>query len=341
MAADAKTQPGELTDHPAHKSLGNEADRSPKQRMKWMLRGLAALVIGFAIWALATYPTVGELAFQGGAATEARMYGLQKTAVDIGELQMVTYQGGPADGASIVMLHGYTADKDVWPRFAKQFLNDYRVIIPDLAGHGETGFNPQWDYSIAAQSARVADLMDTLGIEKAHVIGNSMGGFITAYFAIHYPDRTLSAAPIDPAGVISPELSDMGRALAQGHNPFLIRTEQDFADFYPMTMAQPPWLPGFVLDAMAKKYIDRREQHAHIFADFHDSVLTKDLARLQAPALLIWGRKDRLIDVSAVGVWSANVPHLQVEILDGVGHMPMVEVPKQTARIYRAFLNSL
>ncbi len=309
--------------------------------MKWILRGLLVLLLAFTSWSVATYPRVGTLVFEHGAAAEARAYGLSKRRVDIGGLSMVTYTGGPDDGTPIVMLHGYTADKDVWPRFARHFVDDYRVIIPDLAGHGETGFNPDWDYSYAAQSARVAALMDALGIDKAHIIGNSMGGFITAYFAIHYPGRTLSAAPVDPAGVISPRPSDMDRALQEGRNPFLISTPQDFADFYPMTMAQAPWLPGFVLDAMAQKYIDRRTQHAQIFADIQGALLTPDLNRLTAPALLIWGREDRLIHASAVEVWSTHIPQLQVTVMEGIGHMPMVEAPKVTATIYREFLGSL
>lgn len=309
--------------------------------MKWILRTLLVLVLALAAWASWTYPRIGELTFTYGAALEAQLYGLQKHTVDIGETQLVTYQGGPAQGETIVMIHGYTADKDVWPRFARHLLDEYRVVIPDLAGHGESAYDPAADHSIKAQAERVAAMMDRLGIARAHIIGNSMGGHITGYFAIHYPEKTLSAAPIDPAGVISPELSDMGHQLAAGRNPFLIETREDFAAFYPMSMASPPWLPGFVLDAIADQYIVRRARHEKIFADIHSTTIEADLNRLQAPALLIWGREDRLIHVSAVDVWSAGVPQLQVAVLDGIGHMPMVEAPVETAEIYHAFLQSV
>ena len=59
-----------------------------------------------------------------------------------------------------------------------------------------------------------------------------------------------------------------------------------------------------------------------------------------APALLLWGRKDRLIDVSSVAIWSKGIADLRVEIWDGIGHMPMVEAPASTARLYREFLAS-
>lgn len=305
--------------------------------------GKAVLILGviFALWATFTYPLIGKIAFTKGATLEAGIYGLEKSTVDIGEPALVTYQGGPQEAEAIVMIHGYTADKDVWPRFARHFIDDYRIVIPDLAGHGETAFNPDWDYSYPAQAARIAALMDSLGIKRAHIIGNSMGGFLTAYFAIHYPDRTLSAAPIDPAGVKSPTASDFDKMLAQGKNPFLIETRDDFAAFYPMTMARPPWLPGFVLDAVADKYIERRAAHAQIFADITTSTLTQELPRLKAPTLLIWGDQDRLLHVSATEVMAAAIPNVDVKIMPGLGHMPMVEAPKETADIYRQFLNEL
>lgn len=309
--------------------------------MKRLLQLGLLLGFIFATWATTTYPRVGEATFTIAANLESRFYGLQKTTTNIGELNMVAYQGGPIDAQAIVMVHGYTSDKDVWPRFAKHFINDYRVVIPDLAGHGESDFDSSWSYTIAAQAARIAALLDKLNIDKAHIIGNSMGGYTAAYFAINYPERTLSAGMLDPAGVKSPQPSDMEKMLAQGKNPFLAASRDDFHRFYPMTMSQPPWLPGFVVDGMATKYIERRDAHAQIFADFHSGPpLTPSLTQLRAPALLVWGSEDKLIHVSAVAVWAASIPQLQVEILKGIGHMPMVEAAADTAKIYQGFLSS-
>ncbi len=64
------------------------------------------------------------------------------------------------------------------------------------------------------------------------------------------------------------------------------------------------------------------------------------LPDIKCPALLVWGRKDRLIDVSSVAIWSKGIDDLRVEILEGIGHMPMVEEPSNTARLYREFLAS-
>jgi abhydrolase domain-containing protein 6 len=307
--------------------------------MKKLLLALFLLFAALAVWTAWSYPLIGELVYKAGAYTEARFFGLKKQPVDIGETSLITYQGGPQNGTAVVMLHGYTADKDVWPRFARHIIDNYRVIVPDLAGHGDTEFNPKWDYSIPAQSECVIKMMDASGIEKAHVIGNSMGGHIAAYLAIHYPQRILSAALIDPAGVDSPVRSEMDDLIEQGDNPFLFDTQKGFSRLYPMTMAQPPWLPGFVLDAIADKYIERRPRHAQIFKDI-DTALD-ELNGLTVPTLLVWGDQDRLLDVSATKVWAAKVPHLQVVVMPGIGHMPMLETPEETAEIYQQFLNGL
>ena len=81
------------------------------------------------------------------------------------------------------MVHGFTATKELWARFAKHLVKDFRVIAPDLAGHGQTEYNPNFDYGIPAQCERLSKLLDDLNIEQAHITGNSMGGFIAANFA--------------------------------------------------------------------------------------------------------------------------------------------------------------
>lgn len=309
--------------------------------MKRLSLVLLATILASTAWIASTYPKIGHLTFDFAAAAEARLYGLREETLDIGELRMAIYQGGPANAPAIVMLHGYSADRNVWPRFARHLVQDYRVIIPDLAGHGATGFDAGWDYSVPAQAQRVAALLDRLGIAKAHVIGNSMGGFISAHFALAYPQRTLSVGLIDPAGVTSPQPSDMEQMLAQGRNPFEISSRAQFDDFYAMTMAQPPWLPGFVLAAKAEEYQARRPQLAQIFRAFAGrDLLDARLAEIRAPALLLWGREDRLIHVRNTEVWAAGLPNEQVVIWDGIGHMPMVERPAQTAELYRQFLTS-
>ncbi|MFT5675003.1 MAG: abhydrolase domain-containing protein 6, partial [Paraglaciecola sp.] len=216
--------------------------------------------------------------------------------------------------------------------------NDYQLVIPDLAGHGETPFDPNLSYSIEAQAFRLIQLLDKLDVRQVHVVGNSMGGFIAAYLAIQYPTRVLSAALIDPAGTKSAQPSKMDKMLIEGRNPFYINNKNEFAEFYAMTMAKPPYVPGIVLDALAEDYIAKRQQLQQIYDDFNASpLLVERLPQLFQSALLIWGEQDEIIHVSGSANWKV-IPNLEMEIWSDLGHMPMVEEPNRTAERYLRFL---
>lgn len=275
-------------------------------------------------------------------ALESRLAHLRTRVVDVDGLAMSCYVGGRADGPVVVLLHGYSADRSVWVRFARHLAADYRVVIPDLAGHGATPHEPGADYSPPAQAARVAGLLDVLGVGSAHVMGNSMGGFVAAWFARAYPDRTLSVGLSDAAGLTSPTPSELDGMLDRGENPFELTHVRDFPAFYAMTMARPPVVPGFVRDAMAHDYVARREQLAEILVGFqHGFLLDDHLAEITPPAYVMWGSEDRLVDPSAAAVWVDGLPDATLVTYDGIGHMPMVEIPARSAADYRAFLAGL
>lgn len=307
-------------------------------------KGLLGLVlVGLMFWVatLIAPAPIGKAIFEWAAPLEASVYGLDKKQIEIGDMTTYLYMNEiEADRPTIVMLHGYSADKDVWPRFAKHFTDDYNVLIPDMAGHGETGFRQDWHYGGPAQVARIIALLDKLSIDKVHVIGNSMGGFIAGHFARMHPQRTLTSTLVDPAGVTSPIKSDMEKLLANGKNPFIVNSREEFDAFYAMTMAKAPYFPDFILEAMSEKYQERRDELAEIFLDFHgQDSLQPVLSQIQAPVLLLWGDQDQLLHVSAVDVWKAGIKNISVKVWEGIGHMPMLEIPAQSAAVYQTFLN--
>ena len=92
---------------------------------------------------------------------------------------------------------------------------------------------------------------------------------------------------------------------------------------------------------MAEEDIASREHRARIFSDFHDDPrMEPRLSEFEKPMLLLWGREDQLLHVRSVETWQAGIDHLQVTVWDGVGHMPMIEIPEQSAERYRSFLES-
>ncbi len=285
---------------------------------------------------------LGHFVYENATDLEASLYGFEPHVIDIGEMNISLYHNQLIHKETILMLHGYSSDKDVWPRFARHLTDSYNIIIPDMAGHGETGFDKNWDYRAPAQVQRLIKVLDKLNIEKVHVIGNSMGGFISAHFAKMHPQRVLSAALIDPSGIHTPQSSPMEKLFKQGNNPFLVNSRAEFDDFYAMTMASPPWFPGFIFDAVTEKYIKRKDELLHIFPYVHGfDMLDNSLHEITVPTLLFWGEQDQVIDVSGVQVWQTGIKGIQVKLWPNVGHMPMLEIPQQTALAYQTFLSQL
>jgi abhydrolase domain-containing protein 6 len=307
---------------------------------KTLLIAVAVLLAALVIWSSVTYPRVGGATLALASRMETAIYGLHRAEIDISDSRMMSWQGGPEDATeAVVMIHGYSSEKTVWMRFASHFADRYQVLILDLPGHGETAFDPALKYDTVSQGQRVLQAMDALNISRAHIIGNSMGGFIAAQIALHHPERVQSVTLIDAAGVIAPEASDMEKMLAKGRNPFEISTREEFDAFYAMTMAQPPWLPRMILDYMADDYIARRESLARIFQDFHQvDMLDAQLSEFRVPVLVMWGERDRLLHISSAEVWKNGIPGAELISYPALGHMPMLEDPSRSASDVLAFI---
>ncbi len=300
-----------------------------------------ALATSFAIWAGVTYPRIGGDVLHLARSVETAIYELHRAEVEISDSRMMSWQGGPQKAQeTVIMIHGYSSEKTVWMRFAKHFTDNYRVLILDLPGHGETAFDPALKYDTVSQARRVVEAMDALNIERAHIVGNSMGGFIAAQLALHHADRVQSAVLIDAAGLVAPQESDMAKMLATGRNPFEIHNRDEFIEFYAMTMAQPPWLPRMILDHMADDYIIRRESLTRIFQDFHNTdFLDTRLSEIQVPILIMWGERDRLLHISSAAVWQNGIANAELITYPELGHMPMLEAPSQSATDVLRFLS--
>ncbi|NKF22112.1 alpha/beta fold hydrolase [Solimonas marina] len=285
------------------------------------------------------YARIGAWLYRLAQRAESRRSGLRAAVVDVGDSRMMTWQGGADRAETIVMIHGYSADKAVWMRFARPFSARYRLLIVDLPGHGETAFDPALQYDTTAQARRVIKAMDVLGIQRAHVIGNSMGGFIAARMAHDFPERVSSATLIDAAGITAPQDSDLQKMLDAGRNPFLVHTRAEFDTFYAMTMARPPWMPRITTAALAQDYMRRRDSLARIFSDFNGVYpLDAQLADIRVPVLVMWGALDRILHVSMTDVWADGIPGAQRIVYPDLGHMPMLEAPGRSARDIGAFI---
>ncbi|MCD8520834.1 MAG: alpha/beta hydrolase [Saccharospirillaceae bacterium] len=271
--------------------------------------------------------------------------GLTLKQANTGDVTM-SYLEREGSGPAVLLLHGFSANKETWLTFAAALPQNYHLIIPDLAGHGETPAPLNQDYNLIRQAERLRQLMSTTGVSQFHIAGNSMGGAISAIYASRYPQQILSLTLIDAAGVESPQPSEYMQALAEGKNPLIATDEESFEYRWNFVMSEPPLLPWPLRPVVVRKTLARENINREIFADMlatREELEAGDFEqqlseKVTMPTLIIWGENDRVLDVSAAQVFKEKLPQAQVKIYPGIGHLPMVEIPDETAELYSRFI---
>jgi pimeloyl-ACP methyl ester carboxylesterase len=259
--------------------------------------------------------------------------------VDAAGHHIVYLDGG--DGTPVVLLHGFGLTKDLWDVVAAQLTPQYRVIVPDLPGFGESPVREGEKYDAESQARRVRALLDALGVRDHHIGGNSMGGVISVVYAALYPHAVRSLLIGAAPGVRSPEKSELTRRLEAGGNPFLVGSEADLDQLLELAFFRPPAIPGPIKRAMLRDAIERRTTYARIFKDLvppGEGALEALLPKIAVRTLVAWGAHDRLVHPSSANVFTAMMPNAEKTILEECGHALPRECPDLLAQRYLAFL---
>lgn len=275
---------------------------------------------------------------------ETEQAGLVAKQGTLGSMPFAYLENSAAgDKEAIIMLHGFSADKSNWMRFAKHFAKDYRVIALDLMGHGDTAGSLEGSYSIVDQVAFVRGVAGALGISRFHLVGNSMGGAISSLYAATHPEQVISATLISPAGVHDVP-SEMDRLLEQDSNPLIATNEEEFYQVMDFVMEEKPYIPGPVARVEAEKAVARAELNRKIFSDIRRDMelgLQQRFSNIQAPVLIIWGDQDRAINVGNIDKYADLIPNASKKIYQGIGHLAMIEVPKRSAEDMLGFMSRI
>lgn len=307
----------------------------PTSRRWWLLAGLGVAVLA------AAYAWGPRLLFTLATAAERRDAGLTRAEVRVGDHTIAYLDGGK--GEPLVLLHGFGGNKDHWTKFARYLTPNYRVIALDLPGFGESSFVSTASYRAADQAQRLREFLDALGIAKAHLAGNSLGGQIAGTFAAKHPDRVLTLALIDCTGVHSPEPSEMVAAIMRGEPPpLVVTTAAEFDRRMEYLFVRPPAIPGFIKRQLVADARAHAEAHEAIFEQTTPEIeaLEPQLSRIAARTFVLWGDRDRMRHVSSVPVLKAKLRDATAVILHDCGHVPTSERPQEAARHYLNFLRS-
>jgi abhydrolase domain-containing protein 6 len=253
-------------------------------------------------------------------------------------------EGGPAGGETVLLVHGFGSDKDSWVLYARELTRKYRVIAPDLPGFGDSTRRPEQDYTVRPQARRLHDFVSELGLERFHLGGISMGGHISGLYALSYPERLSTLTLIDNAGVDVPFKSEIVREVEEGRNPLTFNTMEEFDRMLELVSYRPIRIPGFIKQYALKQAQQNSAFFDRVFwsivEDSPASFINDRLGSLEIPTLIIWGRHDRLIDVSCTEVMAAAIPDNTVVVLEECGHAPILELPRVAAGHHCEFISA-
>lgn len=308
--------------------------------MRIVKLAVAALAV-FVIAAIGFVYLAPESATRLALDLERQRAGLVRKHIDLpGGLHYAYLEGG--QGEPLMLLHGFGADKDNFTRVARFLTPHFRVIVPDQIGFGESAHPQQADYAPIAQAARMRALAQALGIQRLHLGGSSMGGHIALTYAALHPAEVRSLWLLDPAGVWSAPESELRKIVRQtGKNPLMARSEDDFAGIFAFVMSDPPFIPRPMLNVMARERIQNFALEERMFKQLAADSVEARVTGLATPTLIVWGEQDRAIHVATAGVLHKLMPNSQVVLMPGIGHLPMIERPQQSAQDYLRFRAAL
>lgn len=265
--------------------------------------------------------------------------GLTIKSMNIPDFKIVYLEGGTGD--TIIMLHGFGGSKDNWLWFAKYFTPNYRVIIPDLPGFGESSKPQDTKYNIMFQVERLNLFVKELKLTKFHIVGNSMGGNIAGNFTAAYPDMVKTLALFDSGGVVSPIKSERALLLEKGINPLIAKDVNGYDKLLEITFVKPIQLPSMIKKYVAKQAVKAAPFNERIFKDFSNTdntALEGKLNKITAPTLIVWGDSDKVSNISSLPIFKKNIKNSKAVIIKECGHVPMMEKPQETASVYKDFL---
>lgn len=269
--------------------------------------------------------------------------------VTVGGQQVNVIEMG--DGSPIVFVHGLSGS---WPNWLEQlpvFASSHRVIAVDLPGFGHSPM-PHEQITIAGYARTLDGLLDALGVDAATLVGNSMGGFISAELAIGYPQRVERLVLVSAAGIGTYQRPDVMRAI-----PLLTRAERIVAAYTAwlaskseavvrrrrlrnatlgLVVRHPGRLPG----PLAAEQLRGAGKPGFLQAlqAIMEYPIEERLPEIACPTLIVWGDEDRVISLRDADVFERLIPGSRKVLFKDTGHMAMLERPAAFNELLERFV---
>jgi pimeloyl-ACP methyl ester carboxylesterase len=256
-------------------------------------------------------------------------------------------------GEAILLVHGIAGSSQTWRSVIGPLSRKYRVVAPDLLGHGNST-KPRSDYSLGAMSVLVRDILDGLGITRATIVGHSLGGGVAMQFVYQHPEYvqrlvliasgglgpdvglTLRLASLPGAELVLPVIAPRQLVTAGDRLWSWLRKagvdaprgEEVWRHY--SSLSDGPTRRAFL--RTLRSVVDHRGQAV--------SALSRLNSRADFPVMAIWGERDKIITIDHAYAARDVRPDVRLEVLSDVGHFPQAERPAQVAELIDDFITS-
>lgn len=256
-------------------------------------------------------------------------------------------EGNPL-GEVLLLLHGVFSSLHTWDAWVEILKDEFRIVRCDLPGFGLTGPRKDNVYTVASYVAFIKEFLDKLAIERCHIAGNSLGGWLAWEFAYRYPQRVMRLILIDAAGFNDRDsiptifklakniplknlISQVAEQITPPKNLVEIILKNAYGDNTKVT------------DTLTERYRDLLmfKGNREVFLTLANSKVEDNSYRvkeIETPTLIMWGEKDKWIPLANAYKFNYNLINSKLIVYEGVGHIPMEEIPEKTAEDARLFL---
>lgn len=300
-----------------------------------VLGGVSIVLFGALAWLYT--PDKPRAALEAQYATPPSIF------LEVAGVRLHVRDTGPSGAPAVILLHGFGSSLQTWDDWSTALDHDFRVVRYDQPGFGLTGADPSGDYSDTRAIDILAGLMDRLGLQRATIVGHSMGGRIAWTFASTHPERVEKLVLMAPDGFDSP-------GMEYGKKPSVPLMMRVLPYVLPMPMLRASLKPGFgqptaLTEPLVERYRDMMLApgvRTAIVDRMGQMVLVDPeplLARIKAPTLLLWGGQDGMVPASNAADYLRDIKGAKLVSFPTLGHLLQEERPAETVTALQAFLN--
>ncbi|HEY7136879.1 MAG TPA: alpha/beta fold hydrolase [Acidimicrobiia bacterium] len=258
------------------------------------------------------------------------------------------------DGPAVILVHGMASSSQTWQPVFEPLARRVRVVAPDLLGHGAT-VKPRTDYSVGAHANTIRDLMAALGIDRATIVGHSLGGGVAMQFAYQFPERCERLVLV-AAGGLGPDVAFLLRALTLPGAEYVLALAchtkvvdaggaltgwmRSLGVQLRPSAAEVLRCHGSLTDAQARDALVQTLRSVIDVRGQRVSATNRLYLARDVPTLIVWGDRDTIIPVSHAYAANAALAHSRLELFEGAGHFPHCDQPRRFVELLLDFIEN-